>query len=189
MVVDVRGAWDGATLVPAGVTITACCNFGVLDPSGVFIGGANDVVVTWDGTLYNDPLAQTAPNMTLTSANSTLFFGFPWLMHDVRAFGPGSYTFATTRGNTLHLEVAPGQVGAHMLVDWNFNLDMDIAVLWEVDGIYSGSTGSGSDLGARGYLFNLASVDGDGDGIPGVRLVDGPFVGIQPVFNLNLAGH
>ena len=168
------------------VTITACCNLSVLDPTGVFIGGVNDVVATWDGTLYNDPVTQTAPNMTLTSATSMHFFGFPWVTHDVRVFGPGNYTLTTTRGNTLNFDVGPGQVGAHMLVDWNISLDMDVAVLWEVDGVYTGSLSSGSDLGAKGFLFNLAGIDGDGDGIPGIAFVDGPFTGFQPVINVNL---
>lgn len=186
MAVEVLGQYSGAGLQPSSVRIVACCNLSILDPNGIFVGGLSDVVATWDGTLYSDPSTQTAANMTLASATAMPFFGQPWLMHDVRAFGPGNYSFTTTRGSTLTLAVAPGQVGAHMLVDWGTSLNVDAVLLWEVDGVYAGSRGSGSDLGSRGFLFNLAGIDGDGDGIPGIRFADGPFRDFQPVINVNL---
>ena len=96
---------------------------------GNVFGGANDVIFTWDGTLYTDPLTQTTPNISLMSATPTPFFGFPWTVHDARAFGPGSYSFDTGNGTPLNLEVGPDQVGAHLLFDWNIFPDIDMVLL------------------------------------------------------------
>ena len=180
MNVRVSGQLSGSTLVPDTVTLLSCCNFTMIDPAGSAFGGANDVIFTWDGTLYTDPLTETTPNIFLMSATPTPFFGFPWTVHDARAFGPGSYSFDTGNGTPLNLEVGPDQVGAHLLFDWNIFPDIDMVLLWNrnttVDGeIYDSPAGQ---------VFGLASADGNGDGIPGIPMVDGPFLGFTPNFNL-----
>jgi hypothetical protein len=180
MNVRMTGQLSGSTLIPDTVTLLSCCNFTMTDPAGSVFGGANDVIFTWDGTLYTDPLTQTTPNISLTSATPTPFFGFPWTVHDARAFGPGSYSFDTGNGTPLNLEVGPGQIGAHLLFDWNIFPDIDMVLLWNrnttVDGeIYDSPAGQ---------VFGLASADGNGDGIPGIPMVDGPFLGFTPNFNI-----
>ncbi len=157
----------------------------MINPSGDFVGGADDVLFSWDGTLYTDPVTQTVSNISIGSASSKPFFGFPWNIHDARAFGAGSYSFTTTRGNTLDLNVGVNQVGAHLLFDWNGNDNVDMVLLWNIDSTFEGSLSSADDLGAKGQFFNLASTDGNGDGIPGIPMVDGPFQGFQPNFNMS----
>jgi hypothetical protein len=150
------------------------------DPGGVAMGGANDVIFNWDGTLYTDPVTQTTPNLSLVSATPTQFFGFPWTVHDARAFGPGSYYFQTPQGNTQNLVVGPDEIGANLVFDWN-SMAMDMVLLWNRN-----STVNGDIYGypPDGQVFALASADGNGDGIPGVPMVDGPFVDFQPNFNI-----
>jgi hypothetical protein len=164
---------------PVYAVTTTNNNFTMLDPDGIAIGGANDVIFTWDGTLYTDPLTQTTPNISLASATPTPFFGIPWSVHDARAFGPGSYSFDTARGNTLNLEVGADQIGAHLLFDW-VDTNIDMVLLWNRD-----TTVAGEIYGIpAGQVFGLASTDGNGDGIPGIPMVDGPFAGFTPTFNL-----
>ena len=54
--------------------------FTILDPGGSLIGGTNDVVFDWDGTL-NTSVAGAVSNATLTSDEA--FFGALWSAHDV----------------------------------------------------------------------------------------------------------
>jgi hypothetical protein len=170
----------------ASTPITSTDNyFTMIDPGGSFVGGADDVSFDWDGSLYTDPITQTSPNMFAYSVEPQPFFGFPWVIHNARVFGPGDYVFPTTRGNTLSLEVGENQVGTHYLFDWNGNNNIDVVLLWDVDGTYLGSSGPGNDLGSKGWIFNLASVDGDGDGISGIPMADGPFTGFSINLNIN----
>ena len=173
-----------------GVAFSATSDSGstfvMLDPTGSFVGGADDIFFSWDGSLYTDPATQTQANMFMGSAQPQPFFGFPWTAHDIRAFGPGDYTIPTTRGNTLNLHVAPNQMGAHMLFDWNGNNNIDVVLAWDIDGVFIGSTGVTNDLGSKGQYFGLASIDADGDGLPGVPMADGPFKGFNANFNIKL---
>jgi hypothetical protein len=114
------------------------------------------------------------------------FFGVPWVAHDIRAFGPGDYTIATSRGNTLHLQVAKNQIGAHMLFDWNGNDDIDVVLAWNINDIFTGSLGNNDDQGSKGKNFGLASIDADHDGLPGTPMADGPFAGLNANFNIKL---
>jgi len=166
-------------------------NFTMLDQLGGLIGGAVDVEMTWDGTVFDASSDYTGPgtsteNMTLSSV--TPFFGTLWTAHDVQVFiGPGTYTFDVTLGGgaaetgTLVMTLADGQLGAHMLFDWSVNLNIDVAVVWENNIPFPGDqTLSGSDP------WNLASVDGDADGVAGIKMpAGGPFASSQANFNLN----
>jgi len=176
--------------VIVGVSFSAAANsesnFSMLNPTDDFVGGADDIFFSWDGSLYTDPTTQTAANMFMGSAEPQPFFGFPWEAHDIRAFGPGDYTFPTSRGNLLNLHVAANQIGAHMLFDWNDNNNIDVVLAWDLNGVFVGSSGSANDLGAKGNGFALASIDADGDGIPGVPMADGPFKGFNANFNVKL---
>jgi hypothetical protein len=164
-------------------------NFTILDPNGGLIGGSADVVMTWDGTIFDAASDYTGPgsvsNMTLSSA--TPLFGSLWTAHDIQVFGPGSYAFDVTAGGgvpetgTLLLNVGPNQLGAHMLIDWNINSNIDVAIVWDRDTPFPGDqtfSGPGN--------WDLASVDGNGDGVAGIPMASGgPFAGVNANFNLN----
>lgn len=167
----------GAGSYTAAAT-TSGSNFTMLDPSGQYVGGAPDIYSNWDGSMLTST-AQTTINMTMGSALPTPFFGFPWTAHDIRVFGPGSYTLTTSRGNPLSFTVGQNQIGAHMLFDWNNNNNIDVAIVWNINGTFDGNGP------VSGQVFNLVSVDGDGDGYPGIRMPDGPFTGFSANFNIN----
>jgi hypothetical protein len=179
-----------ARQVLVGVAFSAASDSGstfvMLDPAASFVGGADDVFFSWDGSLYTDPVTQTAPNMFMGSAAPQPFFGFPWDAHDIRAFGPGDYVIPTSRGNSLNLHIEPNQIGAHMLFDWNENNDIDVVLTWGINGVFVGSSGATDDLGSKGQSFGLAVIDADGDGISGTPMADGPFTGFNANFNIKL---
>jgi hypothetical protein len=182
-------------------------NFTMLDADGVTFGGTNDIVAEWDGTL-NTAVTDTNFNMTMKSDSDHLFFGFVWTAHDIRMFGPGTYMFDTscsvaqvqagladcggTPDEFLTLTVGAGQIGAHMLFDWNVTDNIDVVNLYEANAMYTNPDprgalyqGDAGPIPALDCLFEQVSVDGDGDTVPGVRFIDGPFIGFRANFNLN----
>jgi hypothetical protein len=199
-------AFDTRTVVVNVGTIFG--NFTMIDAGGNTFGGTNDIVTTWDGT-ENTSVTSTNFNMTLGSDSTYPFFGFPWFAHDIRVFGPGSYAFDTTCsvaqlqsgvancGGTpdqyLQLDVPAGEIGAHMLFDWNITKDIDVVLLWESNAPYINPNPSGSlYLGPAGptpatnCLYQYVSRDADGDTVPGAKMIDGPFINFQANFNVNL---
>ena len=182
---------SGSTL--ATVHIISNSNFTILDPSGIPLPEpAFDVSGSFDDSMLCDDVSCTlVGSMTLES--NTPFFGLFWTAHDIRVFTEGTYTFDTNctgadiaagvtncgGGAPLTLVVGPGQLGMHGLFDWGGALDTDVAVVWNLFDTFP-ITGS--------QIWNLASVDGDGDGVPGIAIVDGPFggSGLNVNFNLDL---
>ena len=186
-------------------------NFSMLNAQGTVIGGTNDVVFTWDQT-ENSAEADTNFNMTISSALPQPFFGAIWTAHHVRAFGPGTYSFdtgctvaemeatgcpagsATNSGLAMSMTVGAGQVGAHMLFDYNGNENIDVVIVWNKDAVWDdpdGVDGPTNNLftGDAGLApdptttWKLVSTDVDGDGINGSPMVDGPFIGFSANFN------
>ncbi len=178
-------------------------NFTMLDPDGVTFGGTNDVVFTWDNTCYNSVAeADAGPaNMTMASDASWPFFGFPWTAHDIKVFCPGGpYTFDTCNDASvpadkcgpLSMTVPAGHLGGHMLFDWNVTKDIDVAIVWNnstggtwqnvvpTGQLYQGPTGP---TPALDEFYDWISVDADGDGVPGIQFVDGPFIDFRANFN------
>lgn len=93
--------------------------------------GANNLTVSWDGTVYTASSdIGAASNMTIT--NTELFFGHVWTMSNIQVFGPGTYSFVSDvypfYVNTS--TVGAGQLMAHMDFSWNGSTDMDTYVLW-----------------------------------------------------------
>ena len=182
-------------------------NFTMLDAGGSTFGGTNDVVASWDRTL-NTAVTDTNFNMTMGSFSNFKFFGFPWSAHDIRVFGPGTYSFDTSctaaqlqagmadcggaPNKFLNLTVGQGQVGGHMLFDWNVTQNIDVVLLWDFNGIYTNPDPAGAlYLGSAGptpattCVYQLVSRDADGDGVPGAKMIDGPFIDFRANFNVN----
>ncbi len=199
-------------------------NFTMLDPGGGRVGGANDVVAKWDGT-FNTSVATAVTNMTLSSL--TPFFSRLWNAHNVEVFKPGTYTFEACPGPIVGkiaadgsrcnsgvstpqtMAVGKGQVGVHMLFDWNGTKNIDVINVWNVNSVWgfgptNGSKKSlieaaGTNCLLRGKKADLGSpacqrllqtkwlftaTDPDGNGVPGTGMVDGPFSGFNANFNI-----
>ena len=180
-------------------------NFTMLDGDGVTFGGTNDIVFNWDGTCYNSVADADAGsvNMVMGSDSNFPFFGYPWNAHDIKVFCPGGpYIFDTCNNSSippnkcgpLSMTVPPGHLGGHILFDWNTTADIDVAIVWNnstggtwqnivpAGQLYQGRNGP---TPALDKFYDWISVDADGDGIPGIPFVDGPFIGFRANFNFS----
>lgn len=189
------GLFSGSTL--AVVHIIENSHFTMLAPDPNAPGWiitpepANDVLGTFDDSMICDDIACTLTG-SMTLATNTPFFGIVPIWHHIRVFKQGTYTIDTNctiedieggitdcGGSPLTLVVGPGQLGAHILFDWASVTDIDIAVVWNFFDTFP-TTGS--------QIWNLASTDGNGDGIPGIPMVDGPLAeaNFSANFNINM---
>jgi hypothetical protein len=175
-------------------------NFTILDATGSLVGGgATDVNGSFDDTKICTSVSCTEFAMTL--ASNQPFFGVQWLAHNIRVFREGSYLFdtnctgaqiaagTTNCGGTtfLTLTVGPGQLGAHMLFDWNTSTNIDVAILWDLNSAFGSPIYNATDATQTPTrIWDLASTDGNSDGIRGITMVDGPFVGFNANFNLHM---
>lgn len=122
-------------------------------------------------------------------------------------YGANGWT-ETTRGNNggaavnpLTVTVNSGQIGAHMLFDWSSSSDIDVFDLWEPNVFGNGTdnmkvcpVGGNSSCGVTTdtwsndptWFWDGASIDGNGDGIPGIGMPsnDGPFPNQNANFNV-----
>lgn len=207
-------------LTPEGTGCTANCeDFApVYGGHGYTLGATNNVTFTWDGSVFTSSADYTGPggasNATISSPTNLL--GISWTMHDAQIFGPGTYSFNTSLGggvaetSMMSMTVGAGQLGVHMLMDWNENYNIDILNVWNLNSTFSncasatadpaalnclwtGSTGGSNPAGnSVSTVFLLASTDNDGDGTLGIPMVQGgPFYDTQDGgfnFNFNLQG-
>ncbi len=176
--------------VHAADQIISSSNFSMLSPpAGALVGGATDVNGTFDDTKICNTDSCTDFGMMLESDQP--FFGVPWFAHDIRVFSEGIYTFdssctsaeiqagivncAAGPGPTITLDVGPGQLGAHILFDYNPAVDIDVVLLWDLDDafgdpIYDGCNSPPDPPGACDPTqtptksWNLVSRDGDNNG-------------------------
>lgn len=166
-------------------------NFTMLDNGGGFVGGSNNVSMTWDGTVFTSSSDYTGPggatNMTLASPDT--FFGLNWTAHSIQVFAPGTYSFDVTTGGgnaetgTQTLVVGAGQLGAHMLFNWGSSSNIDVSVLWNADGMFGNNAGQRTLTGTT--IWDSVSIDGNGDGVPGISMAGGgPFQNFNANFNL-----
>lgn len=202
-------------------------NMTMLAAHGGVVTGSNIIGMQWDGNAYNASSDYAGPgsatNASVTAcctAGGSIMFGHNWTAHDVQIFVPGNYSFDLTLGGgnpesgTLNATVGAGQLGMHMLFDWNGNLNIDVFVVFAQNGIFGSgilassdskclSTYTGTvtknclyDLSTYGVgtvpvtneVWTLTSVDGNGDGVMGIPMaVGGPFAGFNWNFNFNLA--
>lgn len=100
---------------------------------------------------------------TLSSTESILFA--PWTAHDGVIYStPGVYQIDTVSGGVYTVHLAAGYTMGHILFDWLGSIDSDVINIWDANG---------------------NSIDVDGDGIPGIIMIDGAFAGsLSPNFSL-----
>ena len=200
---------------------TDSANFTMLAGNGGIIGGTNDVLMTWDGDGFNNSSDYTGVGgyANVTAVSTTSFFGHMWTSHDIQVFTPGTYSFDTAvpignpEAGTLSATVGAGQLGMHMLFDWNGNLNIDVFVVATPSSIFGAGIGSSTnskcdsnftgaikknclyDGGAYGSagmpagtkVWMLASTDPEGDGVMGIPMATGgPFAGSNANFNATL---
>lgn len=204
---------------------TDSANFTALTLNGMTLSGSNDVHMQWDGSGYSASSDYTGPggasNVTLSS--TTAFYGHIWTAHDVQIFVPGSYSFDTALGGgnaesgIMNVTVGTGQLGMHLLFDWNGGLNTDMFVVLARNSLFgsgigrsvAGVTAAGANNCDAGAILNclwdgpgfgsdgqpagnkvwsLATVDGNGDGVMGVPTANGgPISGYNFSFNASLA--
>ena len=143
-------------------------SFALYDTNQVTIDGSNDVIG------YIDTAAGT-----WSVASTTLFLDIPWTASGGTLYGPGTYTVnvngdgldAFSGNGNVTFTVGSGQVGGNIDVSWNANNGIDVFQVWDVTPI-------------PGVETRYTPVDADGDGLPGITLIDGPFVGLGVGFNM-----
>ncbi len=168
-------------------------NFTWLDPTGLSVGGTNDVEFQWDGTLKTEV---TCPQMSNATLSSTCpFLGITWNAHDVAIYGPGTYTIYTGcpagcpncgTGTPISFTVDAGEIALHMLFDWHGNSDIDVVNVLKPKSVFFPSALWEGQCGYNSFstVWDWMSKDFNGDGINGYPMVDGPFAGHS--FNFNL---
>jgi len=159
----------------------------------------------------------------MTIATNHPFFGFIWTAHNVRIFrnttaAPLEYKFDVTclasdydsgvvdcnrplgdqgaKAQYLIMTLQPGEIGAHILFDWNTASNIDVVNIWKENAQWDtyGAVAPKNQLwlGDAGIPpaadtdWRLVSSDvaGDGvDGINGTPMIDGPFEGYFANFN------
>ena len=109
---------------------------------------------------------------TWSVASTNPFFGVNWTAHSGTTFGPGTYSIATIQGGTYTgIVVGPGQVGGHILFNWGATADIDVVNVWDVaSGVYTSTDPT---------VGNPANPDG----VLGVGMIDGAFVGFNANFD------
>jgi hypothetical protein len=146
-------------------------NFTMYDPTGAVNGSFNDI------TGFVDPVA-----MTWNVDGSTAFFGLQWTASGGTLFGAGTHTVSVngdgaTAGSgdgNVTFTVGAGQVGGNINFAWGATTGIDVFNVWNIV-----DNGNGT--------YNWVSTDIDGDGTPGLGMIDGPFPGFAANFNFTNA--
>lgn len=98
--------------------------------------------------------------------NPWSFFGFD-VNSQIQVLPPGSYAFP----DVLPFDVGPGQAGGMITSEWSVNI-IPHGMVWDVIP-YSGGQ-------------HYEPVDSDGDGIPGLPMISGPFPGFTFVYEFDV---
>ena len=198
-IVEADGEWNNSLLTASSLRFINLGNLTVLyTVNGSTATGSNDFFTVWDGTLNSeDDILNDTTRENMFISNRQLILGSEWRVHDIRVFGPGRYVFngcsnnpnpATPCSEAIEMRVAEGQIGAHMLVDWGNEINIDVVNVWNRNQSFCPAAASGCSV--YGLLTNpewdLVSSDADGDGVPGIPLEDSNFSNdISVNFNLN----
>jgi hypothetical protein len=149
----------GAAL-STGTASAAVGDFTMYDGAGGFVGS----FVTSDTRDFG------AGTWALSSTST--FFGQLWTAHNGTVYDtPGTYTFdagdnsgqPNSPGTRYVVNLAAGETLGHTLFDWGTTTNIDVINVWDANG---------------------DSIDPDGDGIPGVSMIDGAFIGFNANFSL-----
>lgn len=116
------------------------------------------------------------------------FFGDKYVTHSGEVFGPGVYSFNVNKNNRNGdasaepydgIVVREGQVGGHVLVDWNGYQDIDAVFVWDVIDNGDGTT--------TFKAVDAPSVNPPNpDGIDGFLTREGPFTNASAVFDFTI---
>ena len=159
------------TASAATATMTSA-TFTMLDGTGGGVGLDTAVV----GSIGDGAWAVSSTN---------LFFGQLWTAHSGTTFGPGTYSFDTLQGGVYTgVVVGTGQVGGHILFNWGTTADIDVINVWDVScTIASGScTYTSTDVTAGAGTGANTPITAP-DGILGLSMIDGAFVGFNANFD------
>jgi hypothetical protein len=164
-----------STTAQAAMSGTTGATLQMYDKNGTTTGLAPDttVVFTWDAN----------PGvMTWGVTSNETFFAENWTASNGKLYYPGtyviningdgsnekpynaSYPLANGDGNYT-FTVPAGMLGGNIDFSWSTTLGIDVFVVWGPNG--------------------MTSMDVDGDGIPGARMVDGAFPGMSANFTPN----
>jgi hypothetical protein len=166
---------------------TDSANFTMLDPFGYVVGGTNDVIMSWDGNGYTSSTDYIGPggSSNVTASSTTTFFTALWTAHDIQVFTPGSYSFDTTLGGgnpesgTMSLVIGTGQLGMHMLFDWNGNLNIDVVVVANPSSVFGAGIGNSANPGCNSGTAAATTnclYDGGGFGTAGAPIASNPWM-------------
>jgi len=187
-------------------------NFTMLDTHNNVVGGTNDIYFSWDGVKKTSVAASgQIANALLTS--SCIYSSSFWSAHDLAVYGPGTYTVYTACpagspgcgltsdptgincpvGNTcppITFTVKTGEIGIHMLFNWGGNTNIDVVNVLKPNAVFAPSPMASVGPYFCGFnssctVWGWMSYDADGDGLNGIRMVDGPFPGFSPNFIYN----
>jgi len=155
LVTNVFGAYDWSTPTAGGGVPgypdwdNYTGNMTLLAANGGVVTGTNTIGMQWDGNAYNASSDYTGPgsatNASVTAcctAGGEILFGHTWTAHDIQIFVPGSYSFDVTLGGgnpefgMMSATVGAGQLGMHMLWDWNGNNNIDVFVVFAQNSIF-----------------------------------------------------
>ncbi|MDH5710884.1 MAG: cadherin-like domain-containing protein, partial [Gammaproteobacteria bacterium] len=190
---DVVFTWDGVSMHTAETDVASNMTI-VSEGATAFFGApwyAHHVRVFGPGTYTfeaNNALCESksASPDTVNASTKSLHAG----ADDIDVTGcPG-----TGSATTVSMTVAAGQVGVHMLFDYNGTFDIDVVNVYDKNAVWNDPTGQGDQVndlwtGPAGASpdplapWGLVSRDVNGDGINGSPMVDGPFVGFYANFN------
>jgi hypothetical protein len=137
---------------------------------------AGSLSVSGTGVLY-DPSGNTVGAPTpITGTYDTdtqhiaidpwMFFGSP-VDSQIDLLSPGSYTFP----GVLPINVGSGQLGGIISTTWNINI-IPHGIVWDVISHPGGQ--------------HFEPTDSDGDGIPGQKMISGPFPGFTFVYEFDV---
>ena len=154
--------------------------FVMLDPAGNGVGVFPDLIGSYEDS---SALGADGGITSMDFSSPTPFFSAIWDARDQQVFVDNNTvsieaclpdgSVSCTAPAPMTMTVDDGQWGAHMLFDWSFAASIDVVNVWDVTYDETG-------------VIKLISTDDDGNGVRGVGMVDGAFVGFNANFDLTL---